>query len=107
MRSAELLQAIVADFIVVIQASAGSTAEVHDTGVLFERLGSKMIVFLDEKSIQGYSHLGLLTELDTRFKNVHRYRYPEDIEACNLLASVIEQVKLRRWAKWHASIANC
>src|SRR6476620_9692518 len=32
----EMMQAFAADFIVVIQASAGSIAEVHDTGALID-----------------------------------------------------------------------
>jgi hypothetical protein len=102
----EVMQAFAADFIVVIQASAGSIAEVHDTGALIDVLGSKMLVFVDKETRFGYSYRGLLSELNRRFSNVQEYQYPDDVVRCHLLTRVLEQVELRRWSKWYLTAAE-
>jgi hypothetical protein len=94
----ELQQATLADFLVVLQASPGSTAEVHDFG-RFLQLGDKMLIFIDEHHIHGYSYTGLLTTLSGLFNNVVAFKHPEDVEQCFLLGKVLERVRLLQFAK--------
>src|SRR5262245_60845518 len=50
-KAREIAQAVAADFIVILQASPGSIAEAHDFGAFLTTLGSKMLVFVDRKSV--------------------------------------------------------
>jgi hypothetical protein len=99
LRIREFAQAQTADLILVIQSSFGSTAEVHDFAH-FDRLGSKTIIFVDQDAGTGYSALGLLTELQSRYGNVHSYKYPDDIYSCHLLSTATERVQVMRRLKW-------
>jgi len=101
-RGKELVQANRADFIVVIYGSPGSIAEVHDFGGFLDVLGSKMLVCIDSRYSDGYGYSGLLTELESRFKNVHKYTYPADIHECHLMSAVDERLKKLRLGKWWA-----
>jgi hypothetical protein len=101
-RAKELIQAHRADFIVVIYASPGSIAEVHDFGGFLKALGSKMLVFADSRHTEGYGYSGLLSELKAEFNNVQTYKYPEDIHECHLMAAVDEKLAKLRLAKWWA-----
>lgn len=64
----EFLQA--ADLIVVMQASYGSVAEVHDFAEQ-RVINFKMLIFIDEKARDGYSYRGALQELKTLYNKVH------------------------------------
>lgn len=55
-KARELLQAKAANFIVVIQGSPGSTAEVHDFAGFIQDIGPKMLIFIDERFREGYSY---------------------------------------------------
>jgi hypothetical protein len=98
----ELLQAELADFIIVLQSSPGSTAEVHDFGRLV-KVAHKMLIFVDEHHITGYSYAGLLTELRELYSNVITFKHDE-IEQCFLLGKVLERVRVLQYAKfWQMS----
>jgi len=66
-KARELLQAIAADFIVILQGSPGSIAEVHDFAGFIREIGSKMLIFIDERAQEGYSDTGALHELKTLY----------------------------------------
>lgn len=102
-RAKELIQAHRADFIIVLYSSPGSIAEVHDFGGFLKVLGTKMLVFVDSRHINGYGYTGLLSELKAEFNNVHHYKYPEDIAECHLMAAVDEKLGRLRIAKWWAA----
>ena len=102
-RILELCQAVCADFIIVIQSSPGSIAEVHDVGE-FPKVGSKMLIFIDLRARDGYSYTGLLAELKTLYNNVETYSYPKDIQECFLLGAVERKVQALQAAKWKASL---
>ncbi len=91
LKGIEFLQAQAADLIVVMQASYGSIAEVHDFAS-FRVVSSKMLIFVDEVAVDGYSYRGALAELRTLYNNVETYKYPEDITECHLLAKVTTKV---------------
>lgn len=65
----ELLQALAADFIVVIYGSPGAIAETHDFATYLHEIGSKMIVFIDERYNTGYGYTGTLRELNGLYQN--------------------------------------
>ncbi|MEK7395384.1 MAG: hypothetical protein AAB116_00465 [Candidatus Poribacteria bacterium] len=96
----ELLQAIEADFIVIIYGSSGSVAETHDFAKYIRDIGSKMLIFIDEEYQDGYGNRGVLLDLKTLYNNVSTYKYPDDIKKCYLLRSVQEKVKVLQHAKW-------
>ncbi len=95
----EFLQAQAADLIVVMQASYGSVAEVHDFAS-FRVINFKMLVFIDQAATDGYSYQGALTELKTLYNNVETYKYPEDIVQCNLLRIVMSKVDVLQMVKY-------
>jgi len=97
----EFLQAQAADLIVVMQASYGSVAEVHDFAE-HRVINFKMLIFIDEKATDGYSYRGALAELKALYNNVETYKYPEDIRQCHLLAKVIEKVNVLQMVKYRA-----
>jgi len=97
----EFLQAEAADLIVVLQASYGSVAEVHDFAE-FRVINYKMLIFIDERATDGYSYQGALRELKTLYNNVETYKYPEDIVECRLLTKVMEKVEVMQMVKWRA-----
>jgi len=97
----EFLQAQKADFIVVMQASYGAVAEVHDFAE-FRVISAKMLIFVDEKAADGYSYRGALAELKTLYNNVETYKYPDDIAQCNLLTKVMAKVDVMQMVKWRA-----
>jgi hypothetical protein len=90
-KTEEFIQARIADLIIVLQSSYGSVAEVHDF-IDYESIARKLLVFIDEKACDGYSYRGALGELDRRYGNVEKYRYPEDIKECHLLTKVLKRV---------------
>lgn len=97
----EFLQAQAADLIVVMQASYGSVAEVHDFAE-HRVINFKMLIFIDEKATDGYSYRGALQELKTLYNNVETYKYPEDIRECNLLTKVLAKVSVLQMVKYRA-----
>lgn len=97
----EFLQAQAADFIVVMQTSYGSVAEVHDFAE-HRVVNFKMLIFIDERATDGYSYRGALTELKTLYNNVETYKYPEDITQCHLLTKVLEKVNVLQMVKYRA-----
>jgi hypothetical protein len=97
----EFLQAQAADLIVVMQASYGSVAEVHDFAE-HRVVNFKMLIFIDEKATDGYSYRGALAELKALYNNVETYKYPEDIVQCNLLKKVVEKVNVLQMVKYRA-----
>ena len=82
----ELLQAMTADFIIVIYGSPGAIAEVHDFAHFLQEIGSKLVVFVDERYVTGYGYSGALQELNEMYNNVATYKYPEDIRDCHFSA---------------------
>jgi hypothetical protein len=82
---------------VVMQASYGSVAEVHDFAE-HRVINYKLLIFIDEQAVDGYSYQGALTELKTLYNNVETYKYPEDIAQCHLLTKVIEKVNIRNYS---------
>lgn len=99
LKGIEFLQAQAADFIVVMQASYGSVAEVHDFAS-FRVINFKMLIFIDQAATDGYSYQGALTELKTLYNNVETYKYPEDIVQCNLLKKVMQKVDVLQMVKY-------
>ncbi|MBI5030212.1 MAG: hypothetical protein HZB51_06775 [Chloroflexi bacterium] len=98
----EFLQAQAADFIVVMQASYGSVAEVHDFAE-HRVINFKMLIFIDERATDGYSYRGALAELKTLYNNVETYKYPDDITQCHLLTKVLEKVNVLQMVKYRAT----
>jgi hypothetical protein len=98
--SQELAQAKLADLVILIQASAGSTGEAHDFSRL-RSLAGKLLVFVDELAIEGYSYKALLAEMNSRLNNVTCYSNPKDIKECHLLTAVTKQVRYLREVKWY------
>jgi len=97
----EFLQAQAADLIVIMQASYGSVAEVHDFAE-HRVINYKMLIFIDEKATDGYSYRGALSELKTLYNNVETYKYPDDIAKCHLLTKVIDKVNVLQMVKYRA-----
>jgi hypothetical protein len=100
----ELLQALAADFIVVIYGSPGAIAETHDFTHFLRDVGSKMLVFIDERHVTGYGYSGSLQEMNDLYHNVHTYKYPGDIRDCHLLGAVQKRLSVLRTAKWKAGL---
>jgi hypothetical protein len=98
----EFLQAQAADFIVVMQTSYGSVAEVHDFAE-HRIINFKMLIFIDERNTDGYSYRGALAELKTLYNNVETYKYPEDITQCHLLTKVLQKVNVLQMVKYRAT----
>jgi len=99
-KARELLQALESDLIVVIASSPGSIAEVHDCAAFPRDIGSKLLVFIDSRYVEGYSYAGALNELNSQYKNVRQYQYPRDVKECFLMEAVEERLRTLRWAKW-------
>ena len=97
----EFLQAQASDLIVIMQASYGSVAEVHDFAE-HRVINFKMLIFIDEKAVDGYSYRGALQELKTLYNNVETYKYPDDIRDCHLLTKVLEKVNVLQMVKYRA-----
>lgn len=104
-KALELIQALVADFIIVIIGSPGSVAEAHDFAGFLHDIGTKMLLFIDSRYIGGYSYKGALSDLKTLYNNVHTYEYPRDIRECFLLGGVQERLRVLRTAKWQARLS--
>jgi hypothetical protein len=98
----EFLQAQAADFFVVMQASYGSVAEVHDFAE-HRVINFKMLIFIDERATDGYSYRGALAELKALYNNVETYKYPDDITQCHLLTKVLEKVNVLQMVKYRAT----
>ncbi len=98
----EFLQAQAADLIVVMQASYGSVAEVHDFAE-HRVINFKMLIFIDERAADGYSYRGALTELKALYNNVETYKYPDDITQCHLLTKVLQKVNVLQMVKYRAT----
>lgn len=97
----EFLQAQAADLIVIMQASYGSVAEVHDFAE-HRVINFKMLIFIDERATDGYSYRGALQELKTLYNNVETYKYPDDIAQCHLLTKVLAKVNVLQMVKYRA-----
>ncbi len=97
----EFLQAEAVDLITVLQVSYGSVAEVHDFAEL-RVVNSKMLIFVDQAAMDGYSYRGALAELKALYNNVETYKYPEDIVQCNVLKRVLEKVNVLQIVKFRA-----
>lgn len=106
LRADELMQAVLADFIVLLQVSPGSIAEAHDVGAFLEQIGRKMLIFIDKRTSGGYSYEGMLMELNELYGNVHRYTYPDDIDACRLSEAVLRKVRILQYAKWRHKLSR-
>jgi len=98
----EFLQAQASDFIVVMQASYGSVAEVHDFAE-HRVINFNMLIFIDERATDGYSYRGALTELKTLYNNVETYKYPDDITQCHLLTKILQKVNVLQMVKYRAT----
>lgn len=90
-----------ADMTIVLQASPGSIGEVHDTAAILE-LAGKMLIFIHEHHMRGYSGTGILTVLQGLYNNVKTYN-DDELERCMLLGEVRNQVSLRQIAKFMKS----
>ena len=100
-KAKEYVQASVAELVVVLRVSYGSVAEVHDFAD-FHDIASKMLVFVDSKTFEGYSTMGAIKELRELHGKIESFHYPEDINNCKLLTSVINKVRLMQHAKFRA-----
>jgi hypothetical protein len=100
-RGRELLEAVKADMIVLLYGSPGAIAELHDFAQ-FRDIGSKMLVFIDSRYVEGYGFKGTLKDLDASYKNVFQYTSPQDLDECHLLTSVQERLNTMRVTKWSA-----
>lgn len=100
----ERIQAQQADLLVVLQSSPGSIGEVHDIAADLQ-IASKMLIFIDERHMGGYSATGALSVLKGLYNNVRTYN-ESDLERCVLLEEVRRQVQLRQIARFlaHGSI---
>ena len=98
----EFLQAQAADLIVVMQASYGSVAEVHDFAE-HRVINFKLLIFIDERATDGYSYHGALSELKALYNNIETYKYPDDITQCHLLTKVLEKVNVLQMVKYRAA----
>jgi hypothetical protein len=102
-KAIEFAQAQAADLIVVMDASYGSVAEVHDFAPS-RVVNFKMLVFIDESAKDGYSYRGALKDLDEAYDNVKTFKYPEDIVDCHLLGRILKKVDaLQRLAYYEES----
>lgn len=99
-KARELLQALAADLIVILQASPGSTAEAHDFAAFIQDIGRKMLIFIDKGAERGYGYTGALSELREHYSNVHTFDYPRDIKECHLLSTVLCRIRVMRHVKW-------
>ena len=100
LKAIEFAQAQSADLVVVMDASFGSVAEVHDFASS-RVVNYKMLIFIDESAKDGYSYRGALKDLNDAYDNVKTFRYPEDIVECHLLTKVIKKVSaLQRLAHY-------
>lgn len=95
----EFLQARSSDFIVVMQCSYGSVAEVHDFAN-FSVISHKMLIFIDQAAEDGYSYQGALAELKILYNNVETYKYPEDIVQCHLLKKILVKVNALQMVRY-------
>lgn len=100
LKAKELLQALAADLIIVLQSSFGSTAEVHDFAGFLEDIGRKMMIFVNKELESGYSFGGALKELALQCGNVHSFTYPRDVQECHLTSMVLERAEALRHAQW-------
>jgi hypothetical protein len=103
-KARELIQAMEADFIVIIQDSPGSIAEAHDFAGFVQSIGSKMLIFIDREYQAGYSFMGALYELNILYHNVETFIFPDDIVKCHLVGKVKEKVKVLQWTKWRLKL---
>jgi hypothetical protein len=95
----EAHQAQLSDLIVLLHAPYGSAGELHDF-VHIPAIRSKLLVFVDEKRVTGYSYQGALTILQKEYNSVVTYKSPEDITECRLLGAVVEKIQLHRHTKY-------
>ncbi len=91
LKAIEFAQAQSADLIVVMDASYGSVAEVHDFAPS-RVVNFKMLIFIDAAAKDGYSYRGALKDLNDVYDNVKTYKYPEDIVECHLLTKIMKKV---------------
>jgi hypothetical protein len=84
--------------IVVLQTSYGSVAEVHDFSS-FRVIDYKMLIFIHEKTTDGYSYKGALTELKKLYNNVETFS-DDDVVQCHLLAKVLDKVNVLQMVKY-------
>lgn len=101
----EFLQALNADFVVVIYGSPGSIAETHDFAG-FQEIGHKMLILIDSRYKAGYGFQGALAELSQTYNNVHTYEHSNQITEYPLLTKILERLANFRWTKWQAQLRN-
>jgi hypothetical protein len=101
-KAIEFIQASAADLVVVLAASFGSVAEVHDFGDC-RVINSKMLIFISDEATDGYSYQGALTELKTAYNSVETFHAPDDIVSCHLKAKVLQKVAVLQMLKWRAT----
>lgn len=99
----EFAQAVGADLIISMAGSYGAIAEIHDF-LEYRVIGSKMLIFVDEKATDGYSYQSAI-ETTVPYKNVETYKSPDDILQCHLLAKVVEKVIKMQSVKYRAQKA--
>lgn len=95
---AELIQASGYEYIVCIMASPGSIGEVHDFCHM-PKIVHKMTICLDEQHLSGYSGQGLIRIFEGNHGHLEKFKFPQDINSCNLLGRVVYQVENRAAAK--------
>jgi len=100
-RGQEFLQAHATDFVIVIQSSYGSVAEVRDFAE-FRVIAFKLLIFIDERAKDGDSYREALKGLRILYGNVETYQYPGDIIECDLLGKVVQKVDVLQVTKWRA-----
>jgi hypothetical protein len=94
----ERLLADECDLVIVFCASPGSIGETHEF-LSAPNIAQKTLVYADEVHKSGYSAKGALTEHERLYGKVIYYKYPDDIEQCNLKTQIIDRVEDLKIAK--------
>ena len=87
----ELLQAREYEYIVSIMGSPGSIGEVHDFCHM-PGITHKMTICINEEHLSGYSAQGVLRIFEGNHGRIEKFKFPDDITGCHLLARVVNQV---------------
>ncbi len=97
LKQQELIQAQLADLIIILYASFGSIAETHDMGNLND-LKMKLLVLVDQQHTGSYGAQGLLRNL-RRYDRVYPYT-TDELRTCSLMRRILEEVDYCRCEKW-------
>ena len=97
----EFIQAMAADLVIILRCSYGSLAELHDFAD-YKSIAGKLYIFIDEESMDSYSSLGAVSDLDKLYRKIEKFRFPDDVSKCNLLGRIIDFVIKIQYTKYMA-----